>query len=251
MTPQADSPPTRTRKLTSLITRSVTGLGVLLGALWALITYVVPDPSVFGFSFISWKNVVLLVSTFIYLGTLSIAWQIRHFPPLLFGTVQFCLLSGLPFGFFILGTEYAKPSFEFAKVQARIIENDGSNLLGKRMEVVDSVRFELEGCENIGRLPTCTFELTNLGVDRQFRFNGDTRLFDDAGGPLTFEAIRVGQVEGAAWQQIQLVRNVPTRVTLIFQQSSKKLSRTPAIRLLFNDDSGKVQTLKFSDIVMQ
>ncbi|WP_273823353.1 MULTISPECIES: hypothetical protein [Pseudomonas] len=251
--PPADSlaPLTRTQKLASLITRAVAGLSVILAALWALITYVVPDPSVFGFSFISWKNVVLLVSTFIYLGSLSLAWQIRNRRPLLRGIFQFCLISVLSFGFFILGTEYAKPSFEFAKVQSKVVENDSSNLLGKRLEVIDNVRFELEGCENIGRLPTCTFELTNLNVDRQFRFSSDTRLFDEIGGPLRFESLRVGQSEGSTWQAFQLIRNVPTRVTLVFQQSSSKLSRTPAIRLLFNDERGETHTLKFSDIAMQ
>lgn len=128
-------PLSRTQKLTSLITRGMAGLGVLLGAMWALITYVVPDPSVFGFSFISWKNVVLLVSTFMFLGAVSIGWQIRNYTPLLRGCLQFVIISGVSFGFFILGTEYAKPSFEFAKLQAKIVENEGSNLLGKRMEV--------------------------------------------------------------------------------------------------------------------
>ncbi|AXJ03788.1 hypothetical protein CFN16_06460 [Pseudomonas fluorescens] len=244
-------PLSRTQKLTSLITRGMAGLGVLLGAMWALITYVVPDPSVFGFSFISWKNVVLLVSTFIFLGAVSIGWQIRSYTPLLRGCLQFVIISGVSFGFFILGTEYAKPSFEFAKLQAKIVENEGSNLLGKRMEVLDNVRFELVGCENIGRLPTCTFDLTNLNVDRSFRFDDSTRLFDESGGPLKFESIRVGQVEDRYWLRFQLIRNVPTRVTLIFQQSNSKLNKTPAIKLVFNDSNDESLTLKFSEVDMR
>ncbi|WLI14820.1 MULTISPECIES: hypothetical protein [Pseudomonas] len=244
-------PLTRTQKITSLITRGMAGLGVVLGAMWALITYAVPDPSVFGFSFISWKNVVLLVSTFLFLGAVSIGWQIRNFTPMLRGALQFFMVAGLSFGFFILGTEYAKPSFEFAKLQAKIVENEGNNLLGKRMEVLDNVRIELEGCENIGRLPTCTFELTNLNVDRSFRFDDGTRLFDESGGPLKFESIRVGQVEDNAWLRFPLIRNVPTRVTLIFQQSNSKLSKTPAIKLVFRDGNDEALTVKFSEIVMR
>ncbi|WP_337153426.1 hypothetical protein [Pseudomonas protegens] len=159
-----------------------------------------------------------------------------------------CVLS---FGFFILGTEYAKPSFEFAKLQAKIVENEGNNLLGRRIEVLDNVRFELEGCENIGRLPTCSFELTNLNLDRNFSFDNGTRLFDESGGPLTFNAIRVGQVESHSWLDFQLIRNVPTRVTLIFQQSNNKMSRTPAIKLVFRDGNNDPLTLKFSDVAMQ
>lgn len=74
MTPQQDLlfPVTRTQKITSLITRGMAGLGVVLSGLWALITYVVPAPSTFGFTFISWKGVVLVVSTFLFLSTVSI-----------------------------------------------------------------------------------------------------------------------------------------------------------------------------------
>ncbi|MCU7645960.1 hypothetical protein [Pseudomonas piscis] len=245
------TPPTRTQKLTSLITRGMAGLGVVLSGLWALITYAVPDPSIFGFSFVSWKNVVLLVSTFLFLAAVSLAWQMRNLTPVLRGTLQFGLACVLSLGFFILGTEYAKPSFEFAKLQAKIVENEGNNLLGRRIEVLDNVRFELDSCENIGRLPTCTFELTNLNVDRTLRFDSETRLFDESGGPLAFNAIRVGQVESSSWQPFQLIRNVPTRVTLIFQQSNNKMTRTPAIKLVFRDDNNEPLTLKFSDVVIQ
>lgn len=238
------------QKVPVLIARGMAGLGVVLSLIWALITYFVPDPSVLGFSFISWKNVVLLVSTFLFLGAVSIAWQIRNLTPILRGLLQFLMISGLSFGFFILGTEYAKPSFEFAKLQSRVVENEGRNILGKRMEVLDNIRIELDGCENIGRLPTCTFELTNLNVDRSFRFDSGI-LFDESGGPLKLESIRVGQVEGSYWQQTQLIRNVPTRATLIFQQSNNKLSKTPAIKLAFQDVKSELLTLKFSDVTMQ
>ncbi|WP_413704514.1 hypothetical protein [Pseudomonas sp. Pseusp16] len=250
--PQQDllAPVTRTQKITSLITRGMAGLGVVLSGLWALITYAVPDPSVFGFSFISWKSVVLVVSTFLLLSAISIGWQIRNFTPVIRGVLQFCMVIGLSFGFFILGTEYAKPSFEFAKVQSKMVENEGNNLLGKRMEVLDNVRFELLGCENIGRLPTCTFELTNLNVDRIFRFEDGTRMFDESGGPLKPESIRVGQVEDYYYRQFQLVRNVPTRVTLLFQQSNSKLSKTPAIKLSFQDKNSEYLMLKFTDVAM-
>lgn len=243
-------PSTRNSKIASFIARAMTGLGILLGVMWALITYVVPDPSVFGFSFINWRNVVLLVSTFTFLGAVSVGWQSRNLPTMLRGTLQFLLISGLSLIFFILGTEYAKPSFEFAKVQSKIVENEGANLLGKRMEVLDNVRLELVSCENIGRLPTCTFELTNLDVDRDFQFHSSTRLFDETGGPLQPSTLRVGQVEDS-WMRLQLIRNVPTRVTLVFQQANNKLSRTPAIKLVFRSKGGEDQVLKFSDVPIQ
>lgn len=252
MTPQQDllAPVTRTQKFTSLITRGMAGLGVVLSGLWALITYVVPDPSTLGFTFVSWKSVVLVVGTFLFLSAVSIGWQIRNLASILRGTLQFLMAIGLSFGFFILGTEYAKPSFEFAKLQSKVVENEGTNLLGKRMEVLDNVRIELQGCENIGRLPTCTFELTNLNIDRGFRFNDGTLLFDETGGPLKLESVRVGQVDDGYYRAFQLVRNVPTRVTLNFQQSGSKLNRTPAIKLSFRDKNDDSLMLKFSDVAM-
>lgn len=223
---------------------------MVLSIMWALITYAVPDPSVLGFSFISWKNVVVLVSAFLFMGAISIGWQIRNLRPMFRGILQFCMVVILSLGFFTLGSEYAKPSFEFAKVQSRIVENEGTNLLGKRMEVLDNVRIELDGCENIGHLPACTFELTNLNVDRSFRFDDGTRLFDESGGPLKLVRVRVGQVEDNYWLQVQLIRNVPTRVTLIFQQSNNKLSNAPAVKLIFQDKNSNELALKFSDVVM-
>ena len=246
------SPSSRnTRKMASLITRCMTGLGVVLTVMWALITYVVPDPSVFGFSFVSWKNVILLVSTFLFLMAISIGWQTRNFAPLFRGLLQTCMAAFLCISFFILGSEYAKPSFEFTKQQSNIVENDGSNLLGKRMEVLDNIRIEMIGCENIGRLPTCTFELTNRNVDRDFRFNEESQLFDEAGASLKLRSVRVGQAEGDYWLNFQLVRNVPTRITLTFQQSNSKLSKTPAIKLAFRNAKSETLILKFSEVGLQ
>lgn len=242
--------PTPNSKVTSALTRVMTGLSVLLGAMWALITYVFPDPSVFGFGFVNWKNLVLLVSAFSFFGVLSIGWQARRLPESLKGLFQLILASALAAGFFILGGEYAKPSFEFAKAQAKIVENDGANLLGKRVEALDMVRIELLGCENIGQLPSCTVELTNVDIDREFRF-ATASLFDQTGGVLSLESVHVGQAKGDRWLSFQLIRNVPTRVTLIFQEAHNKLNRTPAIKLLFRGRDSEDHVLKFSDVAMQ
>lgn len=243
--------PAPNSKVTSALTRVMAGLSVLLGAMWALITYVFPDPSVFGFGFVNWKNLVLLVSVFTFFSVLSIGWQARRLPETLKGLFQLILASALAAGFFILGGEYAKPSFEFAKAQAKIVENEGSNLLGKRVEALDNVRIELLGCENIGQLPSCTVELTNVDIDREFRFATETSLFDQTGGVLGLESMRIGQAKGDKWSSFPLIRNVPTRVTLIFQAAHNKLSRTPAIKLLFRGRDNEDHVLKFSDVAMQ
>lgn len=244
-------PNTHSSRVGQSVARVMAGISALLGGLWALITYVFPDPSVFGFGFINWKNVILLVSVFLFLGTLSIAWQARKLPELVRGFLQLTLASVLAVGFFFLGSEYAKPTFDFAKAQAAVVENDGANLLGKRLEALDNVRFELKGCESIGLRPSCTLELTNTNVDRQFYFSSSTVLFDENGGPISLDSLRVGQSTGSSYSSLQLIRNVPTQVTLLFQPSSRKLQHTPALKLFFNNSNGDTQVLKFSDIDIQ
>ena len=243
-------PSTRSNRITTLVAKVMTGVGVALGGMWAVITYLVPDPSVFGFGFLNWRNIVLLVSTFLLLSSLSICWQIRNLPRIMRGTLTTVLIVALSFAFFVLGTEFAKPSFEFAKVQSNIVENDGSNLLGKRIEVVDDVRFELIECENIGSYPNCTFQLTNLGMDREFRFSGDSRLFDEAGAPLQISELRVGQQRNSAWSEFQLIRNVTTTVTLQFQEADRKIKRSPSIKLVFQTRNHNEQALKFNEVAL-
>jgi hypothetical protein len=58
-------------------------------------------------------------------------------------------------------------------------------------------------------------------------------------------------VEDRPWARFQLIRNLPTRVTLNFQQSNDKLTKTPAIKLLFKDLNDEPLTLKFSEIDMR
>lgn len=241
----------RRHHITSLVAKIMTGLGVVLGGMWAMITYLVPDPSVFGFGFINWRNIVLLVSLFTVLGALSICWQIRNAPPLLHGAALTLLIAGLSFVFFILGTEYAKPTFEFAKVQSTIIENDGNNLLGKRIEVVDGIRVELVNCENIGRFPTCTFTLTNLDIDRDFRFESASRFFDEAGAPGPIKEQRMGQTSMSPWREFQLLRNVPTSVSLVFQETDRKVEHAPSIKLFFSTRDNTTQALKFNDVYLK
>lgn len=246
----SDNTPTQSKRFATLVARAMTGLSVILGGMWAVITYVFPDPSIFGFNFINWKNLVLFISSFIFLGVLSIGWQIRNVRPGLRGALNVFLTAGLCFSFFMLGSEYAKPSFEFAKIQAKVIENDGSNLLGKRMETLDSIRFELDSCESIGRVPTCSFKLTSLNADRTFHFSSDTSLFDESGAELAISSVRAGQIEKGPWNEFQIIKNVPTQVVLTFKEARTKLTKTPAVRLKFRGDDREDHILKFTEVGM-
>ncbi|WP_256262128.1 hypothetical protein [Pseudomonas costantinii] len=245
-----DTPLLPQKRLNIAITKVMAGISATLGAMWALITYVFPDPSVFGFGFINWKNLILLISVFLFLAALSIGWQARRLPEAIKGTLSVILAVLLAGGFFILGSEYAKPTFEFAQAQKLIVENDGANLFGKRIELVDGVRIELVECEQIGQAPNCVLELTNTNVDRDLRGLNHSTLFEKTGGSLDIDQLQVGQTKIPSWNDFPLVRNVPTRITLVFQPVRGKLESIPALKVRFRSLKGEDNVVKFSAVAV-
>ncbi|WP_256586021.1 hypothetical protein [Pseudomonas sp. ICMP 460] len=245
-----DTSPLPQNRLNIAITKIMAGISATLGAMWALITYVFPDPSVFGFGFVNWKNLILLISVFLFLAALSIGWQARRLPDAMKGTLSLILAALLAGGFFTLGSEYAKPTFEFAQSQKLIVENDGANLFGKRIELVDGVRIELVECEQIGQAPSCVLELTNTNVDRDLRGISNSTLFEKTGGSLDIDQLQVGQTKIKSWNDFPLVRNVPTRITLIFQPVRGKLESIPALKVKFRSLKGEDNVVKFSDVAV-
>jgi hypothetical protein len=237
-------------KLSVILTKITAAISTLLGMLWAIITYVFPDPSVFGFSveFLNWKTMIIIVSTFVLLGAFLIAWQARRLPQLLKNSVFLLLALMLSGAFFRLGNEYAKPSFEFARSQKLFVENDNANLFGKRAEMIDNVRIELLECEQNGQSPTCTLELTNKNADRDFRLTSATSLFEEAGGALNLYQMRVGESKVDRSDAFQLIRNVPTRLTLVFESARSRVKLSPTLKLTIRDREYKDNVLKFNDV---
>lgn len=86
-----DTPLLPQKRLNVAITKVMAGISATLGAMWALITYVFPDPSVFGFGFLNWKNLILVISVFLFLAALSIGWQARRLPDAIKGTLSVIL----------------------------------------------------------------------------------------------------------------------------------------------------------------
>lgn len=242
---------TNAKNTNSVIARSMTGTGALIAAMWALITYVFPDPTIFGFGFLNWKNVIMLISAFTLFSTLTLGWKVRGLPSgfrNFFHTLLATLLAVL---FFIFGSEYARPTFEFAKNQSDMIENEGPNLLGKRVEVIANIRSELVGCETIGESPRCTFDLTNLISDRELRVDSTSKIFNEYGGVLTLKGLLVGDREIRTYEYFPLVRKAPTRVTLIFQTDSRRITQSPAVKLTLKDPSIDLVTLKYANVLVQ
>ncbi|GAO96189.1 hypothetical protein PSA5_25745 [Pseudomonas syringae pv. actinidiae] len=150
--------------------------------------------------------------------------------------------------FFKLGGEYAKPSVDFARSQTLFTENDNANIFGKRSENVDNLDIELLGCDQNGQSPTCTLELTNKSADRDFRFVNPISLFEETGGALGLSQMRVGDAKYDRWDNFQLIRNVPTRVTMTFEAAKGKVKQSPALKLSFRDRENKDNVLKFNEV---
>jgi hypothetical protein len=237
-------------KISSLFTKIGAGVGSLLGVLWGLFTYVFPDPSVFGFSleFLNWRTMISVVGAITFLVAFWIAFLADKLPRPLKYTVWLLLTLMLCGVFFKLGSEYAKPSFDFARSQKLMQENDSANVFGKRVETVDNVRIELSECEQNGQAPTCTLVLTNNNSDRNFRLVSPSSLFEEAGGALTLAQLRVGDAKFDRWDSFQLIRNVPTRLTLVFETTRARVKMSPALKLTFRNRDGNESVLKFNEV---
>lgn len=244
-----DAAPPR-NKVSTIFTKISAGIGGMLGVLWGLFTYLFPDPSVFGLNveFVNWKTLIAVVSVLTLLAALGICILAAKLPNVLKLGVWLSLTLILCAVFFKLGGEYAKPSFEFARAQKLTVENAGSNVFGKRTETIDDVRIELLDCDQNGQSPTCTMELLNKGADREFRFLNPLSLFEETGGALSLIQLRVGDAKYDRWDNFQLIRNVPTRVTLTFEAAKGRVKTSPALKLMFRDRDGKENVLKFTDV---
>ncbi len=222
-------------------------LSSVIGICWAVITYVFPDPTVFGLGVVHWKTVLTVFATFIFMAALMVSIMTWRLPTALRRLVNLVLAVGLCTGFFVIGMEYAKPSFTFAKDQDRIIENDSPTILGQRMEMVDNVRINLNSCNFAAQTPSCLFEFTSTNKDRQISFRHMTAVFEADGNNLRLEKTLVGNTP-LKHGNIELVRNLPTKVTLIFQQTRNDLSTIPAVKLVLNGFSHYEQVVKFTDV---
>jgi len=222
-------------------------LSTVIGVCWAVITYVFPDPSVFGLGVVNWKNFLSVFATLVFVGALLLSVMTWRLPTFLRRTVNLILAVGLSAAFFVIGMEYAKPSFEFAREQNRIIENDSPTLLGKRMEMVDNVRINLSGCNFVAQTLSCVFEFTSTNKDREIQVRSMSAVFEPDGNNLRLEKTLVGNTElkrGA----IELVRNLDTKVTLIFQQTRNDLRTIPSVKLVINGLEHREQVVKFNEV---
>lgn len=222
-------------------------LSSVIGLCWAVITYVFPDPTVFGLGVVNWKSVLIVFATFIFMAALLVSILTWRLPTFLRRSVNFILAAGLSAGFFVIGMEYAKPSFEFAQNQARVVENDSPTLLGKRVEMVDNVRISLLSCNFIAQTPSCVFEFNSTNKDREIQVRSVSAVFEPDGNNLRLDKTLVGNAELQSGN-IELVRNLNTKVTLIFKQTRNDLSTIPSVKLVISGLENYEQVVKFNEV---
>ena len=75
-------------------------------------------------------------------------------------------------------------------------------------------------------------------------------LFEKTGGSLDVEQLQVGQSKTDQWNSFPLVRNVPTRITLVFQPVRGKLDSIPALKVRFRSLKGEDNVVKFSGVAV-
>lgn len=222
-------------------------LSSVIGICWAIVTYVFPDPSIFGLGVVNWKNFLSFFAAFVFMMAMMIAIFAWRLPTIPRRMVNFILAAGLSAGFFVIGMEYAKPSFEFAKAQDLVVENESPTLFGKRIEMVDNVRISLLNCNFIAQTPSCVFEFNSTNKDREVQVRSVSAVFEPDGNNLRLEKTLVGNEELKS-SSIELVRNLNTKVTLIFKQTRNDLSTIPSVKLVLNGLDNYERVIKFNEV---
>lgn len=244
-TPPIPPVPGKAKRVLAWITGS---LSSVIGLCWAVITYVFPDPSILGLGVVNWKHFLSFFGAFVFMVAMLIAVLAWRLPAFVRRTVNFVLAIGLSTVFFVIGMEYAKPSFEFARNQNKVIENDSPTLLGKRVEMVDNVRINLVGCRVSAQIPSCAFEFTSTNRDRDISFNGQTSFFEPNGNALKIEKVVVGSVSGRYGNDIALVRGLATSITLVFEPTREQISTVPAVKMAISGMENGRQVVSFRDV---
>jgi hypothetical protein len=239
---------TSTSKSAKILTWITGVLSTVAGICWAAITYVFPDPTILGLGVLNWKNFLSFFAAFVFMGAMLIAIMTWRLPTLLRRMVNLVLAAGLCAIFFVIGMEYAKPSFEFAQKQNQAIENDSPTLMGKRIEMVDNVRVNLLDCRVAAQIPSCAFEFTSTNRDREISFYSQTSLFEPNGNALRIDRIVVGNVSGNHSANIDLVRNLATRITVIFEPTREQIATIPSVKLMLSGMENSMQVIKFNDV---
>lgn len=235
-------------QFTKILAKAVATLSSIAGAFWAVITYVFPDPTVLGLGVVNWKNLLSFCAAFVFMGAILVALLSRRLPIYLRAVIHLILAAGISASFFVIGMEYAKPSFDFAKQQQESIENDSPTLMGGRVEMIDNVRISLGGCRVIAQVPSCTFEITSTNRDRNIGFNSETSFFEPGGSALNIERVVVGSRSENHLSNIALVRNLTTKITLVFQPTRESITTIPSIRLVIDGLENSRQVIKFNEV---
>lgn len=113
--------------------------------------------------------------------------------------------------------------------------------------MVDNVRISLLNCNFIAQTPSCVFEFNSTNKDREVHVRTVSAVFEPDGNNLRLEKTLVGNEELKSGS-IELVRNLNTKVTLIFKQTRNDLSTIPSVKLVITGLDNYERVIKFNEV---
>lgn len=224
-------------------------LSTLIGASWAVLTYVVPDPSVLGIPAINWRNILLFLAFLLCLCWLAaFFWSFSK--PRIGKATTFVVYFLTSFGFFWIGQQYENPSFGIPKRGPIYKENASTTLGGVRVERIGDIAISLAGCEKALGQIACRVEMKNAADDRVVGFHRDTRVFDNRSNELRLTGLRIGSSMQDVWRDFTLPKGVTTSVLLIFKTADDDATELSSLRIRLERVGEKVSGVKFTQIVL-
>ena len=220
----------------------------LLGAGWAVFTYVVPDPSVLGMEAINWKNVLLFTSSLVAISWVVVYFFLQKLPSVIRHLSILILYSVTAFSFFWVGTKYQDPLFGSSEQEAVYAYNDSTTILGKRIETIENISIQLRGCQKVMGKIACKLDLLNNNTDRDVSFSGDTRAFDDVSNEMELDSLVIGSSNVSTYKTFALPKGVKTTVMIAFKLTNENSQKLTSLRVKLSGLNGVRKGVKFDGV---
>lgn len=113
--------------------------------------------------------------------------------------------------------------------------NSGSSRKAKQTLKASLYTFDLEDCRLSGSTIVCDLTITNNDNDRLFSYDhlvGGAGMIDDLGG--TYRATTIGIANRNGFDDAVIVKNVPTKSRIVFDNVSPQATKIASLRMQFN-----------------
>jgi flagellar FlgO protein len=112
------------------------------------------------------------------------------------------------------------------------------------------VTFELNGCSLSGDALVCALTVTSEARDRRLEISSDSRAWNDSGDEYRpFDVVIANSTHGYGYNSKQILKNVPTYMSLTFPQFGDDSSMVERLRVVWSEGDGE-RPLDFEKIVV-